>query len=80
MGGSTIDAFMPQIVQAIQEVRSDKVGDYLASLRENVCADCHEDKEGICNVRHEIECALDRYFPLIIDAIEEADAQLARSG
>src|SRR5208283_2180397 len=59
--------FLPLVVNAVQRVRSEDVLDYVAELRAIVCAQCqYEQPGGHCPVRNELECALDRYFPLVI--------------
>jgi hypothetical protein len=62
----------PQIVQAISNVRSDLIEDYVAAIRKVVCAECaHQDADGFCRVRTEVRCVLDRYLVLIVQTIEE---------
>lgn len=64
--------FLPQIVKVVTETRSDRIDDYISALRNEVCSECkNQSPEGICQVRDEIEFALDRYYPLVIEAIEE---------
>jgi hypothetical protein len=61
------------VVDAIASVTSVAYGPYVEALREKVCAECeHRFAEGRCSVRDNVECALDRYYPLVIDAVEEA--------
>jgi len=68
--------FLPLVVNAVQRVQSDDILEYVKDLRSIVCAQCpHEQLGGKCRMRDELECALDRYFPLVIDTIEEVRAQ-----
>jgi hypothetical protein len=70
-----VEEHLPEIVKTIQRVSSDKVEDYVTELRTNVCAQCkNQAEDGTCLVRNNIDCGLDRYFPLIIQAVEEVDA------
>ena len=63
----------PRIVQAVSRVHSTRIDDYVQAIREDVCADCaNQDADGLCKVREEIRCVLDRYLFLVVDAIEEA--------
>jgi hypothetical protein len=63
----------PEVAKAIQAVHSDKIDDYVQSIRQNVCSVCSEQMaDGSCEVRHQVQCALDAYLLLIVDAIEEA--------
>ncbi len=69
-----VEEFLPEIVQAIQRVQSDKVEDYVVELRNLVCSQCkHQSEDGTCVVRNNLDCGLDRYFPLIIEAVEQVD-------
>ena len=70
----------PRIVETVLSVRSDKLGPYLEALRSNVCANCkHQSPDGTCTFRGNLDCGLDRYFPLIVEAIEERHFDLDRS-
>ena len=67
--------FLPQIVRTITSVKSDSIEDYVAVLRESVCSRCVEqDADGFCKRREIVECALDRYYGLVIQVIEETKA------
>ena len=62
---------LPQIIQSISRIRSDKIDDYTAAIRESVCAECfHQHLDGSCKQREEHRCALDRHQVPIIWAIE----------
>ncbi|MBI4535684.1 MAG: hypothetical protein HY708_05350 [Ignavibacteriae bacterium] len=70
-------AHFSKIVESVLSVRSDTLEPYLEALRNNVCAHCkHQSPDGKCMVRGQLDCGLDRYFPLVIDAIESACAEL----
>ena len=63
----------PQVAQAIRSVSSDDICDYIAAIRANVCSVCHQqDADGSCETRQMVQCALDSYLLLVVDAIEEA--------
>lgn len=67
-----LQKYLPMIVHAVERVNSDEVSDYVVELRGIVCAQCtHQTINGKCTLREDVDCALDRYFPLVIDAIEE---------
>ncbi len=67
----------PRIVETVLSVQSDSLEPYLEALRNNVCAHCkHQSPEGKCMVRAQVDCGLDRYFPLVIAAIENVRAEL----
>ena len=63
----------PQVAQAIQSVKSDDIQLYIDAIRRNVCAVCAEQaRDGSCETRQQVQCALDAYLLLVVDAIEEA--------
>lgn len=74
-------AKFPRIAAAISRVQSDQLDDYVAAIREDICANCVEQHDdGTCKPRDEGRCVLDRYLPLIVDAIEEARGVTLQSG
>lgn len=66
----TIEANYDRIVRAVLSTRSDRYEDYIASLRSHVCDNCRYGEPDDCDDRNEVECPLDRYYPLVVDAIE----------
>ena len=63
----------PQVAQAIQSTHSDSIEDYIDAIRRNVCTVCTaQDSDGGCAPRQEVQCALDSYLLLVVEAIEEA--------
>jgi hypothetical protein len=66
-----LDRFFPEIVRTVSSVRSDSIQDYVDAVRLNICTHCeHQFESGVCKKRDTLECALDRYLPVIIDVIE----------
>ena len=67
----------PQVAQAIQSVRSDDIREYVAAIRRNVCSVCEEQsRDGSCEVRQQVQCALDAYLLMVVEAIEEATGRI----
>jgi len=65
--------YFPQIIEVINSTYSSSMQPYVEQLRSKICGICvHQSEAGRCSVRNEVECALDRYFPLVVQAIEEA--------
>ena len=63
----------PQVAEAIQSTHSDKIDDYIDAIRRNVCTVCTaQDSDGGCVPRQEVQCALEAYLLLVVEAIEEA--------
>ena len=63
----------PEVAQAIQSVRSDDIRQYIEAIRRNVCTVCQDRaSDGSCETRQQVQCSLDAYLLLVVDAIEEA--------
>jgi hypothetical protein len=63
----------PQVAQAIQSVKSEDIQQYIDAIRRNVCSVCSDQaRDGSCETRQQVQCALDAYLLLVVDAIEEA--------
>ena len=72
--------YLPEIVTTVANVKADSYAAYVNSLRRNVCILCDwQSPEGMCQKRAELECALDRYYPLAVEIIkyirERADTE-----
>ena len=63
----------PQVAQAIQSVNSNDIQQYIEAIRRNVCSVCQEQaQDGSCEARRQVQCSLDAYLLLVVEAIEEA--------
>ena len=63
----------PQVAQAIASVDSEDINDYIGAIRRHVCSICaDQDADGRCETRQQVQCALDAYLLLVVEAIEEA--------
>lgn len=71
-----VELYLDQIVKVVHSVKSSNLQDYVRALRKQVCTSCkNQSTDGTCRLRREADCGLDRYFGLIVEAIEEADAK-----
>ena len=62
----------PRIIESVNSVFSSSIEPYVEQLRKKVCSACsHQEPGGACSLRDDVECALDRYYPLIAQVIEE---------
>jgi hypothetical protein len=60
------------VVQAIQSVNSDDIQPYIEAIRRNVCSVCEDQsQDGTCETRRRVQCSLDAYLLLVVDAIED---------
>ncbi|MEE8386909.1 MAG: hypothetical protein V3S01_13425 [Dehalococcoidia bacterium] len=77
----SIKIHLPQILQSVQGVTSDRIEDYVEHIRQDVCAVCEErNPDGSCDVRARIDCPLDRYLVLVVEAIEDLRQRNDRDG
>ncbi len=71
-GFCALKEYFPAIVEVVSQVQSVSILPYEEQLRLKVCSRCKEQSpEGRCMLREHVDCALDRYFPLIVEVIEE---------
>ncbi len=67
----------PQVAQAIQSVASDDIQPYIDAIRRSVCSVCAQaEQDRYCEARQQVQCALDAYLVLVVDAIEEATGKI----
>ena len=72
-GQCALFRLFPQVAEAIQATQSDDLEDYINAIRRNVCAVCTaQESDGSCGLRQQVQCALDAYLLLVVEAIEEA--------
>lgn len=71
-----VEIYLPQIVDVVESVDSWLMEDYANVLRDKVCAHCENSEGNFCALRLQADCALDRYFMLVADAIREVDTRL----
>lgn len=72
-----VERNLREIVQIVHHVSSESIQPYIDELRRVVCNNCeNEDLEGHCPLRDSAGCALDRYFIMVIEAIEDVHAEL----
>ena len=63
----------PEVARAVLSVQSDDITPYIEAIRRNVCSVCTDQSaDGSCETRQQVQCALDAYLVLVVEAIEEA--------
>jgi len=71
-----LDLNLREIVKAVKAIKSDDMGDYASEIRATVCEQCvNQDDHGECDVRDSLDCCLNNFMMLIVDAIEDVDAR-----
>ncbi len=71
--GCAIFRFLPELVAIAECIRDYNIRPYIDAVRKEICMQCRN-KGGICPLRDSLECGLDRYLPLVLEAIEEVQA------
>lgn len=72
-----LKSFLPQIVLTVANVKSDSIEAYVDALRRHVCILCdHQKSDMTCAKRSDLECALDRYFPILVEIIETVRSEM----
>lgn len=74
-----LKSFLPQVVMTITQTKSDSMEAYVSTLRSHVCGLCdHQKPDMTCKKRNDLECALDRYYPIIVEIIEAVRSAMDR--
>lgn len=73
-----LQEFHPAAFSLVAALEADSYDAYVQTLRARICFACeHQTADGVCRKRQSLECALDRYYPLIIDVDERLLATTA---
>lgn len=76
-----LEAYFPTVISVINSVYSHSIIPYEEELRRRVCSVCrNQSGEGLCHVREQVECSLDRYFPLLVEVIEDTQRRAQQVG
>ncbi len=64
--------FLPEIIATVSATTATTIDGYIERLRSGICAHCDsQNADLVCSKRNHLECALDRYYPLVIEIIEQ---------
>lgn len=75
-----IDTHLPQLVEAVEDVRSGRERSFETAVDRRVCRHCPERDPGqACTPREEGRCALVAYLPLVVRAMEDVDRRPRRA-
>jgi hypothetical protein len=75
-----IEQHLPRLVETVLTVSSGRMDEYVAAVEAAICGRCtDQDERGFCRLRQKGDCALSIYLPMVVDAIEEVDAEDRRS-
>jgi len=71
----TIERYLPKVIEVVESVDSPQIEDYIIKLRYKVCSKCENLEHGYCPHWLNANCALDRYFMLVVEAIKDVSEQ-----
>ncbi len=71
-----VEVYLPQVLEVMESVDSPLIEDYIPALRQKVCALCAYSEGDFCALRVQADCALDRYFVLVAEAIDGVRTRL----
>ncbi|MFQ6115459.1 MAG: hypothetical protein ACE5NG_15480 [bacterium] len=74
-----IERYLPRVVEVVESVDSSRLEDYIIKLRYQVCTKCEYLEHGYCPRWLKSECALDRNFMLVVEAIKDVRAHSGRA-
>ena len=70
-----LKSLLPQIDMTVANVHSSSYEAYVSALRRNVCILCeHQRIDLSCKKRDHLECALDKYYPEVVEIIKTVRA------
>ena len=70
----SIREHLPSLLELFDGVSFDNMAEYVERVRNNVCTVCNEgNRNGTCAPRDHIDCTLDRYLALVVEAIEDVE-------
>jgi len=63
---------LDQVIEVVRTTHAERIDPYVDRLRQVVCAECAmQSVEGHCPMREHADCALDDYFVLLVDLVEQ---------
>ncbi|MFA5804340.1 MAG: hypothetical protein WC879_06820 [Melioribacteraceae bacterium] len=69
-----VELYLPMILEVVHSADSEDIKELHNKLRETICFECRTQEGGNCYLREDANCALDRYFSLIVETIQKVDA------
>lgn len=78
--GCRIFRYLPELVEVVTEVESERIADYDQAVRERICSWCpYQDAEGYCSLRIFGQCCLAMQLPAVVQTIHKIE-QTAPAG
>ncbi|MBI4417638.1 MAG: hypothetical protein HY563_02600 [Ignavibacteriales bacterium] len=73
-----LEEYFPAVMDVIMAARGRPVEAQVKALRSRICAKCSIGSIESCRMRDTLECALERYMPLIIEKVGSMNVGWAR--
>jgi len=66
---------LPELIRIGKDLHSPSVAPYVTEVRREICSKCSNASFGgaFCDLRDNLDCPLDRYLPIVLEAIEAVD-------
>ena len=75
-----LETQLPRIIQIVGSLQHESMEQYVRELHVIVCTECaFQSATGHCPLRNDGDCALERYFPLVVESIEAVHHASRRS-
>jgi hypothetical protein len=75
--GCAVFRYLPELVQIALTLHERKVEPYVEAVRKHLCTSCRDSAgTGQCELRENLDCGLNRYLPMVLEAIEEVNLKL----
>jgi hypothetical protein len=72
--GCAIFRFLPQLIGIAEAVRDERVEPYAEAVRREICTHCaNRGPDGHCSLEESLDCALARYLPMVLEALENVE-------
>lgn len=70
-----VENYLPKILELVHSLNCENMEDNYKLLRDEICAHCKaSESSDKCLLRDDVNCSLDRYFPIIIETIKKVDS------
>lgn len=74
--GCAVFRYLPELVAVAERIHENRIEPYVDAVRKEICMKCRSGTPGDpCPLRDTLDCGLDRYLSLVLEAIEEVNAE-----
>lgn len=72
-----LNRYLNDVVIIVNSMHDAPLHERVQELHSVICVSCRDNPDGLCKLRASLDCSLDQYFPLIVEAISDVNAQTA---